>query len=167
MLSNEKNWERCRNLSCEYRYLTDKKHVHIQRSWEDYLWFQANERKLLKNSNWIGNVMEPVANPAKKMFFAGRGSSIGFTYGYSCFTPSGLWIGKGVPTPKGLNVNSHRWNRWNINSKTYGDENVLNLFIISNDTSNRAKPNGQGYNAFVGRKYNLSCSIGSSLSNMA
>jgi hypothetical protein len=34
--------------------------------------------------------------------------STDFIGGYSCFTPSGLEIFKEVPTPKGLNVNSHR-----------------------------------------------------------
>jgi len=34
--------------------------------------------------------------------------SIGFTNGYLCLTPLGLGIFVVVPTPKGLNVNSHR-----------------------------------------------------------
>jgi len=35
-------------------------------------------------------------------------SSLCFTYGYLRLTPSVLEILKDVPTPKGLNVNSHR-----------------------------------------------------------
>ena len=43
-----------------------------------------------------------------------KDSSIGFTYGYSCFTPSGLEIWEDEETPSVLNVNSHRFHLWNI-----------------------------------------------------